>query len=122
MLKASNKSLLAYKNPTSFMRIMCTIPCIIYEVLSTMRTEMIGMESHHSRKRLAPCGLEDIDLAISVFATKSDVIAPIKMYLNGITASTNATPIITHITLSVCCNICTTIIKRMHKLATQLST
>lgn len=63
------------------------------------------MESHHSCKRLAPCGLEDIDLPIPVFAAKSDVIAPIKMYLNGTTASTNATPVITHITLSVCCNI-----------------
>jgi hypothetical protein len=65
---------------------------------------MTGTESHHSRKRLAPCGLADIDLTILIFATQNEVIAPIKMYLNGTTANTNAIPIITHMTLSVCCD------------------
>ena len=60
------------------------------------------MDSHHSLHRRPPCGFNRA-LATLVFAAKLPAISPIRMYLNGITATTTAAPVSIQIIVSVCC-------------------
>jgi hypothetical protein len=60
------------------------------------------MDSHHSLHRRPPCGFITA-LATLVFDAKLPATSPIRMYLNGTTATTAADTASIQITVSVCC-------------------